>query len=277
MTIYRAKNFIEEYRFKALACDINELTGRTGRPDLTRHAITQIADRYNFSKKSRIADIGCGDALFLRLASARGVDGHRGRLVGILPTKEEIGRVRDFLLCDGHIEGKITVEMGMLEATNLPDADFDIVVSNSTFHYLGGVEHARKSLVEMCRILKPGGKIFIGELQSVDEMAGKDYGDSIVKWLVWVWKNQGARSFFRRLRQLVPAVFGSEPFITSPKKHFYMLPKDFVELMESCGFSDMECFPHNEMDASGSEYISPTRWDFMACKTSVFSKLISRS
>lgn len=269
MTIYRAKNFIEEYRIKALACDINELTGRTGRPDLTRHAITQIADRYTFSKESRIADIGCGDASFLRLASERGVDGHCGRLVGILPTKEEIDRVRDHLLSNGHRDGRIAIELGMLEATNLPDAYFDIVVSNSTFHYLGGVENARNSLVELCRILKPGGKIFIGELQSVHEMAGKDYGDSIVKWLVWVLKNQGARAFFRRLRQLAPAVLGSEPFITSPKNHFHMLPKDFVGLMESCGFSDMRYFPHQEIDATGGEYVSSTRWDFMACKTSV--------
>jgi hypothetical protein len=42
MAIHKAANLIEVYRAKAKSKDINELTGRIGRPDLTRFVTKNI-------------------------------------------------------------------------------------------------------------------------------------------------------------------------------------------------------------------------------------------
>ena len=42
MTIYKISNKKEEYRIRALSKDINELSGRSGNPELTRFISERI-------------------------------------------------------------------------------------------------------------------------------------------------------------------------------------------------------------------------------------------
>ena len=105
MAIHKTKNLVETYRAKAGAKDINELTGRTGRPDLTRFVISQMIAKIPVNENMILVDIGCGDGLFLKKAAESGLDSYKGRLIGILPTKEEVIRVRNHLLEAGDNSG----------------------------------------------------------------------------------------------------------------------------------------------------------------------------
>jgi hypothetical protein len=100
-------------------------------------------------------------------------------------------------------------------------------------------------------------------MPDTDELAGKNYGDSITGWLLWVLKHQGFGQFWLRVRQTVPAFFSTEPFVVAPKKMFYMPPDDFIRLLGQHGIEVTEHWRHREIDAAGIAHDSRTRWNYM--------------
>ena len=155
----------------------------------------------------------------------------------------------------------------MAEKTELPDDFCDVLVCNSVLHNPGqNIEHVKQSLREFFRITKTGGSIFIGEMPDSNEMAGKKFGDSIASWLYWVLKTQGFTSFLARLKQCIVAVFSKEPFVISPKTMFYMPPHDFIRLLKEFKIEVKEFYKHIEIDNSGNEFESKTRWNYLCVK-----------
>lgn len=268
MTIIKTKDFVETYRAKAGSKDINELTGRTGRPDLTRFVIQQMVSKIPVAENSILVDIGCGDGLFLKEIGKMKLDSYKGRLIGILPTKEEVTRVRNHMLNDDEVSRQlISIELGLAEKTNLPDNFADVVVCNGVLLGAGQtIENTKAALTEFYRITKVGGCIFIGEMPDTNEMAGKTYNDSIVSWLYWVWKNQGAAQFWIRLKQTLTALFSNEPFIIYPKNMFFMPPNEFIALLSAHGIDVIEHYRHKEIDTTKNIYESKTRWNYIGIK-----------
>lgn len=268
MSIHKSKNFVEVYRAKAKSKDINELTGRTGRPDLTHFVIDNLISKLDFKKDDVVIDIGCGDALLLQKISQYHVNGRAGRLIGVLPTIEEVSKVNHHLIkTNPLLAANISVELGLLDdLQNIPDSYADKTISNSTFHILQTENTVDKALAEIKRITKKGGVIFIGELPSSNEFEGKNYGDSILAWLFWVIRKQGFAMFLLRLKQTLNGLFSKEPFIIAPKKIFYLSPEEFVKKLENAGFKVINFYKHIEIDATGVQYESLTRWDYLAIK-----------
>tara|TARA_B110000902_G_scaffold267188_1_gene358947 strand:+ start:2884 stop:3693 length:810 start_codon:yes stop_codon:yes gene_type:complete len=268
MTIYKSTDFVEVYRAKSKSKDINELTGRTGRPDLTQFVIDNIIGKLSFKANDVVVDIGCGDGLFLKEASVAGVNGWLGRLIGILPTPEEVLRVKKHMLEDASARSMgISIELGLLDnLSNIPDAFSDTTISNSTIHILQTEATVDKAILEMRRVTKSGGHIFFGEVPDIDEFEGKKYGDSITQWLFWVLKNQGITAFFVCLKQALVAVFTSEPFVIVPKGLFYTSPEAFVTKLEGHGLSVQSYSKHIEIDEDGKPFDSLTRWDYIAVR-----------
>ena len=270
MTVYKPKSLIEVYRAKASSQNINELTGRTGRPDLTRFVIDEIIPKLPLRAETVLVDIGCGDGLLLLKASI-GIDSYRGRLIGVLPTVEEVTRVRAHLVTGADIlisnPPLISIELGQAEKTSIPDHFCDILVCNSVLHGSGQtMKDVKLALEEFQRITKIGATCFIGEMPDADEFAGKNYGNSITAWLFWVLKNQGFFSFFARLKQAFFALVSSEPFVIAPKNMFFMRPEDFSDLLNQYGFKVVEHYRHREVDGKGQVYESKTRWNYIAIR-----------
>ncbi|QGM44926.1 class I SAM-dependent methyltransferase [Methylocystis heyeri] len=270
MAIYKAANLIEVYRAKSKSKDINELTGRTGRPDLTRFVTRNIIAKLPLNESSCVVDVGCGHGLLLHYAAEMGVNPYKGRLIGILPTKEEVSRVRAHLLDDPAVRsGLISIELGTAERTGLPDGFADVAVCNSVIHGAGrSLEDAKAALAEFNRILKPGCVLFLGELPDSDEFAGRNCGDSITGWLFYVLKNQGLDAFLARLKQVALALVGEEPFVVAPKKLFYSPPGEFIDLARQFGFEPIEHYRHVEIHQDAGEGESATRWDYLLRKIS---------
>jgi ubiquinone/menaquinone biosynthesis C-methylase UbiE len=263
MTIYRPANYIEEYRLRALSADLNQLTGRL-RPSLTDFITDRIISRLHFKSDDVVIDIGCGNALCLQKVANHGVDKARGKLVGIVPTNEEAERLRRHLATVN--KGFISIEVGRLCETSIPDEFADIVISNGTFLLLENQQAATDALAEITRITKPQGVVFIGELPDKDEMAERPYGNSIFAWLFWLLKNRGTRSFVAGAQQTLNALFTKEPFIISTKKIFFCPPKHFKPMLEINGLKVLDCYKHDEIDEEGNVRESETRWNFIASK-----------
>jgi ubiquinone/menaquinone biosynthesis C-methylase UbiE len=252
MTIVRAPNFIEEYRARAQSSDVNEITGRTGRRDLTAFVTARVLERLSLCPSDTLVDVGCGDASLLANASAA-VSG--GRFIGILPTAEELALVQATRRLDG-----ISIMIGLAEATGLPPGSADKVVCNSVLHIVPDVA---ATLRELARIAKAGAVVFIGEVPKVDEKAGKRYGDSLTKWLIYVLRTRGISSFASKLRLVLRALLSSEPLVISPKTVFFIQPQAFIAMAERYGLRLIESFPHPEITSAGTIYESPTRVDYL--------------
>lgn len=268
MTIYKSTDFIEVYRAKSTSKDINELTGRTGRPDLTQFVIDNIASKFVFKDDDVVIDIGCGDGLFLAKANEAGVNERRGRLIGVLPTIEEVLRVHQHLMESEAAQSVgISIELGLLnDVRNIPDEYSDKTISNSTIHILQKESVVDQAILEMKRITKKKGAIFFGEVPDVDELKGKGYGDSIVSWLLWVLKNKNISSFFLCLKQVLISLVTSEPFIVTPKTIYYATPEEFVRKLESHDLIVKSYYKHREIDLNGNEFESVTRWNYIAVR-----------
>jgi len=97
MTIIKARNSIEAYKALSKSKNINEITGRTGRPDLSQFVTDQMSKKIKINKNSVVVDIGCGDGEYLLKSTKNLLGKFNGELIGILPSYEEIDRVKKHL------------------------------------------------------------------------------------------------------------------------------------------------------------------------------------
>ena len=105
----------------------------------------------------RVVDVGCGAGID-SLIAARMV-GDNGRVVGVDMTPAMLDRARRA----ADEMGTTTVEFrdGFMEALPVPDGWADVVISNGVLNL---TPEKRKALGEMARILKPTGRLQIGDI-----------------------------------------------------------------------------------------------------------------
>lgn len=104
-----------------------------------------------------ILEVGCGAGAFLEHI------GNCNSLSGVDYSENAIERIRE------RLEGDFRVA----DAAILPfdDGVFDGIISFSVFFYFSSLDYAARVLNEMRRVLRPGGSIFIGD---VNDAAKKD-------------------------------------------------------------------------------------------------------
>ncbi len=112
-------------------------------------------------------DVGCGTGTLALLASAR--VGPTGRIVGVDPSLEQIAQARKKA---ARRHAPVEIQTGVIERLAFPDQTFDVVFSTLMIHHLpAGLK--RQGLAEIMRVLKPGGRLVIGDFTRKQERTGR--------------------------------------------------------------------------------------------------------
>jgi ubiquinone/menaquinone biosynthesis C-methylase UbiE len=115
----------------------------------------------------QVLDVGCGTGT-LALDVARRV-GTIGHVVGIDPSSEQIGRARAKAT---RRQVPVEFQIGVIERLPYPDQTFDVVFSTLMMHHLPA-PLKRQGLVEIARVLKPGGRLVIADfIRKQDRQGG---------------------------------------------------------------------------------------------------------
>jgi SAM-dependent methyltransferase len=132
------------------------------------HAIARIV------QGERVLDIGCGAGMDLLLAARR--VGSSGHAIGIDMTEEMRDRARG----SAAASGLNNVEVRRADATSLPlpDASVDVVISNGVLNL---VPEKERAFVEIHRVLRPGGRLQLGDIV-LDAELGEDVRRNIDLW-----------------------------------------------------------------------------------------------
>lgn len=104
----------------------------------------------------RVLDVGTGTgALALVVAGSTSA----GRIVAIDPTWAMLDKARQNAARAG-LAQKVTFCRGSAEASPFRDSSFDVVVSSMAMHHTD----VRRTLLEMARVLRPGGRLAIADV-----------------------------------------------------------------------------------------------------------------
>jgi SAM-dependent methyltransferase len=121
-----------------------------------------------------VLDIGCGAGMDLLLAARR--VGTHGRAIGVDMTDSMIERARG----SAATAGMKQVEIRKCDATLLPVADqsVDVIISNGVLNL---VPEKERAFAEIVRILKPGGRLHLGDI-ALDVELSEDARRNIDLW-----------------------------------------------------------------------------------------------
>ncbi|MCL6556521.1 MAG: methyltransferase domain-containing protein [Burkholderiales bacterium] len=128
---------------------------------------TTLLDKYlgqlNLAEQPLVLDVGCGTGAFLRRLLKR--DDFTGLGFGIDQSQEFIDAAVHFANAEGLLD-RLTFRTGDVHQLGYPNATFDIVIANTL---LSHVTDPMSALVEMGRVLRPGGTmvIFDGDYSSL--------------------------------------------------------------------------------------------------------------
>jgi ubiquinone/menaquinone biosynthesis C-methylase UbiE len=112
-------------------------------------------------------DVGCGTGT-LALAVAPRV-GRNGRVVGIDPSARQIARARAKAV---RRHTPIEFQIAVIEQLPFPDQTFDVVFSTLMMHHLPA-PLKRQGIAEIARVLKPGGRLAIGDFVRKQDRTGR--------------------------------------------------------------------------------------------------------
>ncbi len=116
-----------------------------------------VVEMAKLQQGNKVLDVGCGTGN-LTLTAKKYV-GASGSVYGIDASPEMIAEARKKA---NHIGLEGTFEIGLIEKLPYPDATFDVVISRLVIHHLPD-DLKRQGFAEICRVLKPGGRLFVAD------------------------------------------------------------------------------------------------------------------
>jgi ubiquinone/menaquinone biosynthesis C-methylase UbiE len=110
----------------------------------------------------KVLDIGCGTGNLTLVAESR--VGASGEVHGLDPAPEMIAVAQKKAARSG---ARVNFRLGVIEDITFPDDYFDVVLSSLAIHHLPD-ELKRKGFVNIRRVLKPGGRLFVVDFEPPD-------------------------------------------------------------------------------------------------------------
>lgn len=150
---------------------------------------TRILDSYDWQGDEKVLDVGCGRGLMLISAAKRLVTG-KAVGVDIWDSRDQAGNHPENTFKNAQLEDVADrIEIRKSDARELPfeDHTFDVVLSNKVFHNITNREERKRAILEMARVLKPGG--WLGIIDSFQYAA-------ILRDIGWASAQASGRRFF---------------------------------------------------------------------------------
>ncbi len=145
--------YIHALRFASLTALYDPVVAMTSRERTFKSA---LLDGATLLPRQRVLDVGCGTGTLACMAVQRepglemhGLDGDPAILVRARRKSRQL-------------DAGVSFAEGMSVRLPYPDQHFDSVLSSLFFHHLGA-EAKRQTLAEIHRVLKPGGRLHIGD------------------------------------------------------------------------------------------------------------------
>jgi SAM-dependent methyltransferase len=131
----------------------------------------RILDLLNMKGDEHILDVGCGKGLYLIGAAKRLMNG-RAAGIDIWQNEDLSGNEMDNTLQNAKSEGvldKVYIETSDMRKMLFENNSFDIVLSSFAIHNIYDSLERKKALIEIIRVLKPGGKLCVIDFQHAEE------------------------------------------------------------------------------------------------------------
>jgi SAM-dependent methyltransferase len=133
----------------------------------------RLLDGLGLTGQEQLLDVGCGRGLLL-LGAARRLP--HGRAVGVdLWSQVDLsGNSASATLANAAAEEvaeRVELHEGDMRKLPFADADFDAVVASLSIHNIYSVEGRREAILEIVRVLKPGGQVALMDMRHVREYA----------------------------------------------------------------------------------------------------------
>ncbi|HEX4449760.1 MAG TPA: class I SAM-dependent methyltransferase [Kofleriaceae bacterium] len=132
-----------------------------------KHVVwTRLLDQMALRGDETIVDVGCGRGAVLLLAAARVP---KGNAIGIdiWATRDQSGNAEAATRANAELEGvadRTLLVTADMRALPLADASADVVVSSLAIHNVPGADERAKAIAEIARVLKPGGRAVIVDI-----------------------------------------------------------------------------------------------------------------
>jgi ubiquinone/menaquinone biosynthesis C-methylase UbiE len=133
----------------------------------------RLLDGLGLTGQENLLDVGCGRGLLL-IGAARRLP--NGRAVGVdLWSQVDLSdNSASATLANAAAEGvpeRVEVHEGDMRKLPFADASFDAVVASLSIHNIYSVAGCREAILEIVRVLKPGGKVALMDIRHVREYA----------------------------------------------------------------------------------------------------------
>lgn len=133
----------------------------------------RILDNLPWRGDEKVLDVGCGRGLLL-IGAAKRLKSGRATGVDTWSQDDLSGNSADAARANARAEGvaeKIKIETADARKLPFPDGSFDTVLSSVAIHNIPNSEEREKALVEIVRVLRPGGRLAILDIFHTGEYA----------------------------------------------------------------------------------------------------------
>ncbi len=233
--ITRSDDYVEYCRETAKhAKDPHDLALR-GRhlKQITKLIHERIVEAVELHAADDLVDIGCGDGTLLRMAERAG----NRTAMGLLATEEEVAVLR---------RAGLNVTQGLTDRLPIEDESASVVVCNNVLLVVPR-QKIPACLREICRIAKPGARVFLGEIPFVETQDPTPQVTSRREMLSFLYRERGLRAWFGMLRRMAYWQLTGKPAVirSGTEISFYAEPEEFIAMAQDAGLELVRYWQHD--------------------------------